>query len=181
MPAVPGAALPARLPRHPARRLPLEQAFGPQCLYVLRAAVQAYAAATGMPGARAEDVKLAVHELAANAIQHGTGHGRLRMWQQNGSLHCQVDDDGPRGPAAQDPAGPGGNAAARWPRVRPHGLWLVYSLADQVTITSGTARTRAIAVFTVPAGHGVDGKASRGRSGRADAGGDHAVGDGRPR
>jgi anti-sigma regulatory factor (Ser/Thr protein kinase) len=128
----------------------LEQAFGPGSLSALRTAVQAQAAEAGMPEGRADDFTLAVHELAANAILHGAGHGRLLMWQQDGMLHGQVDDDGPPGLARQDPAGPGENAAARWPRAQPHGLWLVRILADQVTIMSGAAGTRAAVAFALP-------------------------------
>jgi anti-sigma regulatory factor (Ser/Thr protein kinase) len=43
---------------------------------------------------RARDAMLAVHELAANAVRHGAGRGRLRMWSQEGALCCQVRDGG---------------------------------------------------------------------------------------
>jgi anti-sigma regulatory factor (Ser/Thr protein kinase) len=128
----------------------LEQPFGPLTLSALRAAVRTHAADAGMPEARADDLTLAAHELAANAIQHGAGHGRLLLWDHDGMLHCQVEDDGPPGRARQDPAGPGENAAARWPRAQPHGLWLVRALADQMTIMSGIAGTRAAVAFTLP-------------------------------
>ena len=48
-------------------------------LYALRAAVQAHAAGPACRGPGRE-VVLAVHELAANAIAHGAGHGHLRLW-----------------------------------------------------------------------------------------------------
>ena len=59
------------------------------------------------------DVVLAVHELAANAIRHGAGVGRLRVWNLVRELCCQVDDgDPPRseGPA-RHPAGSATSAA----------------------------------------------------------------------
>ena len=46
----------------------------------LREAVLAHATAAGMPEARAADVMLVVHELAANAVRHGAGASHLRMW-----------------------------------------------------------------------------------------------------
>jgi anti-sigma regulatory factor (Ser/Thr protein kinase) len=128
----------------------LEQAFGPGSLPALRAAVHAHAARAGMPKARADDLTLAAHELAVNAIQHGAGHGRLLMWHQDGMLHCQVEDDGPARQARRDPAGPGQNQAAQWPRRQPHGLWLARALADQMTIMSGPSGTRAAVAFTLP-------------------------------
>jgi hypothetical protein len=46
-------------------------------------------------------------------------------------------------------AGDGENLADRWPVARPHGLWLVWALADQVSITSGPGGTRASVVFAL--------------------------------
>jgi anti-sigma B factor antagonist len=87
--------------------------------------------------------------LILESTQHGAGHGRLLMWRQGGMLVCQVEDAGPRARPGQGPAAPGGNAAARWPRTHPHGLWLVGVQADQLTITSGSTGTRATAAFTL--------------------------------
>lgn len=128
----------------------LDQAFGRRDLHALRAAVRAHAIQAGMPGHRADDLTLVVHELAANAVQHGAGHGRLLMWHYDGTLHCRVDDDGPPGRAGQDPACAAPDEAAGWPCAQPHGLWLVRALAEQVTITSGRAGTQAAAAFAPP-------------------------------
>ena len=73
----------------------LDLAFDSGTLDALRAGVKAHACAAGLPGARAEDVVLAVHELAANAVGHGAGAGRLRIWKLAGSLQCQVCRAGP--------------------------------------------------------------------------------------
>jgi anti-sigma regulatory factor (Ser/Thr protein kinase) len=127
----------------------LEQAFGLRTLFALRAAVHAHAVKAGLPEARADDLTLVVHELAANAIQHGAGHGRLLMWHQDGMLACRIEDDGPSPQPGPDLAAPGGNTAAQWPRTQPHGLWLVRALADRMTITSGPGGTRATAAFTL--------------------------------
>jgi hypothetical protein len=55
----------------------LEQAFDRDSLYALRSAVAAHAAEAGLPRQRVYDVVVAdVHELAANAVRHGAGHGR---------------------------------------------------------------------------------------------------------
>jgi anti-sigma regulatory factor (Ser/Thr protein kinase) len=53
----------------------LDQEFGETTLRVLRETVPAHATDAGMPEGRALDVMLAVHELAANAVEHGGGPG----------------------------------------------------------------------------------------------------------
>ena len=73
----------------------LDQEFGETTLRVLRETVLAHATAAGMPAGRALDVMLAVHELAANAVEHGGGTGRLRMSVTNRELICHVSDPGP--------------------------------------------------------------------------------------
>jgi anti-sigma regulatory factor (Ser/Thr protein kinase) len=126
-------------------RLTLDQAFDSGTLYALRAAVQAHAIQAGMPENRTDDLVIAVHELAANAVRHGAGAGRLRMWERDGALHCQVEDGG--SPASGRDAGPGGNMADRWPFLQGHGLWLVRLVADQISVFSGADGTRATIVF----------------------------------
>ena len=113
----------------------LEVEFAAGSLYLLRQAV-----AAGMGEARAQDVVLAVNELASNAIRHGAGRGRLRMWDQDGAVCCQVEDAGraPRGGRPGAGAGPG---AAGWPYVHGHGLWVVRLLADQMSAVSGPRGT----------------------------------------
>jgi anti-sigma regulatory factor (Ser/Thr protein kinase) len=99
-----------------------------------------------MPERRTDDVVIAIHELAANVVQHGAGRGRLRMWQVPGALRFQVDD-GAR-PASLNGAGP--NAADHWPYLKGHGLWLVREVADRMSVISGPGGTRAHVMFTLP-------------------------------
>jgi anti-sigma regulatory factor (Ser/Thr protein kinase) len=82
----------------------LDQEFDSGTLYALRAAVQAHAGQAGLSEDRVGEVVLAIHELAANAIAHGAGHGRLRMWERADALSCEVVDAGPVG--AGRPTGP---------------------------------------------------------------------------
>jgi len=149
----------------------LDQEFDSGTLYALRAAVQAHASRAGLSEDRVGEVVLAVHELAANAIAHGAGHGRLRMWDLAGALSCEIVDAGPAGPgsapspagagSAPSPAGPGaasspGEAGGPpavvdpWPAVDGHGLWLVQHVADQLDLRSGLRGTRAIVTFALP-------------------------------
>ena len=135
----------------------LDQDFDSGTLYALRAAVQAHADRIGLPENRVSEVVLAVHELAANAIAHGAGHGRLRMWEQAGALNCEIADSGPVGagrptgpsPGAGRPSVPS-EAAAPWPAADGHGLWLVRQVADQLDLRSGPRGTRAVVTFALP-------------------------------
>src|SRR5580704_18414037 len=72
----------------------LDQAFDAGSLYALRAAVAAHASQAGLAPGRADDLVIAVHELAANAVRHGAGHGRLRIWRSDHALLCEISDDG---------------------------------------------------------------------------------------
>jgi len=121
-----GAAEPAELDRE----------FNSASLAGLREAVLAFAAASGMSRGRATDVMLAVHELAANAVRHGPGHGRLRMRVTARTLRCEVSD-------------PGQASAGRWQVKEGHGLWLVGKTADHVSVTSGPEGSRITLRFAL--------------------------------
>ena len=126
----------------------LNRAFDADTLSGLRKAVLAEAAAAGMPRDRATDVMLAVHELAANAVRHGAGAGRLAMHVRDGRLYCQVSDVGPVSAGGQ--AVRGGAAARAWPVQRGHGLWIVQAAADQMSVASGSDGSQVTAVFILP-------------------------------
>jgi len=142
----------------------LDLAFDSGTLDVLRAGVKAHACQAGLPEARAEDVVLVVHELAANAVSHGAGTGRLRIWKLAGALHCQVEDGEPlaSGHPGELPGHAGGEEADagdasgqtaehRLPSRPGHGLWLVRQVADRMRILSGARGTRATVAFDLPA------------------------------
>jgi anti-sigma regulatory factor (Ser/Thr protein kinase) len=152
-----------------AQALLLDQEFDSGTLYALRAAVQAHAGQAGLSEDRTGEMVLAIHELAANAIAHGAGHGRLRMWERAGALSCEIVDAGPvgagrpTGPSpgrAGRPTGPSPGRAGRpsgpheaadpWPAADGHGLWLVRKVADQLDLRSGPRGTRAVVTFALP-------------------------------
>ncbi len=124
----------------------LEQPFNSSALYLLRATVAAHAGGAGLSPQQTYDVVAAAHELAANAVLHGAGHGQLRLWADQTFLYCQVTDDGPARSGDQPPAG-----AAAWPRERGHGLWLIDIITDQFSIDHGQAGTTATAAFALAA------------------------------
>jgi len=138
--------------------LPFAQEFNARSLYALRSAVAAHAVAAGLSRHRVYDVTAAAHELAANAVLHGAGHGSLRLWAQGAYLYCAVADDGPAG-NSDGPAAPADRAraadGAAWPVVHGHGLWIVGEIADDVRVDRGHAGTIITARFAIhPDGDG---------------------------
>jgi anti-sigma regulatory factor (Ser/Thr protein kinase) len=117
--------------------LALDQAFDGDSLYALRAAVAAHGSQAGLSEGRTRDLVLAVHELAANAVRHGAGQGRLRLWAARDAVRCEVTDEG----------APGEADAARWRAEPGHGLWLVRRIADSASVQSGASGTVAAVIF----------------------------------
>ena len=115
----------------------LDQAFDGDSLYTLRAAVAAHGSQAGLSDGRTRDLVLAVHELAANAVRHGAGQGRLRLWAAHDTVRCEVTDEG--APDAAD--------AALWQAEPGHGLWLVRRIADAASVRSGASGTIAAVIF----------------------------------
>ncbi|MEW9548594.1 ATP-binding protein [Nonomuraea sp. NPDC050783] len=112
-------------------------AFGRGRITFLRRTVTEHAAYEGLSGRRLEDFVLAVNEITTNAVVHGGGHGRLRLWSQAGRLWCEVADEGPGLPPGwmgdlRPPAGFAGGG---------RGLWLTWMLCDHITIVSGPRGT----------------------------------------
>jgi anti-sigma regulatory factor (Ser/Thr protein kinase) len=139
----------------------LDTTFDSGTLHVLRADVQAHASRAGFPDHRVEDMVLAIHELAANAVLHGAGAGRLRIWDLAGALHCQVDDGAlasgdpvapgaghEDGEATQTESPPSPSALGSWWATPGHGLWVVQKIADQFRVTFGAHGTSAMVTFS---------------------------------
>jgi anti-sigma regulatory factor (Ser/Thr protein kinase) len=118
----------------------LDLEFDSGTLSGLRAEVHVYALLAGLPEGRAADAVLAVHELAANAVRHGAGAGRLRIWSVAGGMHCRVDDGHPPASSAE--------SAYSWPVKPGQGLWLARQVADRMQILSCAGGTRAMVTFT---------------------------------
>jgi len=123
----------------------LDQIFDGDSLYALRAAAAAHALEAGVSQGRVGDLVIAVHELAANAVRHGSGHGRLRVWVSDQTVHCLVTDDG--APPTSDP-GVQARDPAQWRTDHGHGLWVIRQLADQLSLDSGPHGTSAAVSFS---------------------------------
>lgn len=120
----------------PGPRPRFEAELTAQALAGLRSIVRHHALDSGVSPARAEDLVLAVNELATNSVSYAGG-GRLRLWQEATSLVCEVEDRG----RLHDPL---------VGRLRPpldqrdgRGLWLVHQLCDLVQLRSSPAGTVA--------------------------------------
>ncbi len=135
----------------------LDQQFDKGTLHVVRETVLTRAIAAGMGGDRATDVMIAVHEIAANAVRHGGGTGRIHLQVTRGELVIQVSDPGP---ASLDGRGRAGSTGERHPSVPPalpqpwpfqpgHGLWLARQVAARSSVDSGPAGSRVTVAFTV--------------------------------
>ena len=144
----------------------LDQAFDAGSLYALRAAVAAHATQAGLAPGRADDLVIAVHELAANAVRHGAGHGRLRIWRSDQALHCEISDDGlpepqqppepqrqraPSAAKAKPPEPQEAPDAPQWRTEPGHGLSLVRQVADHTSLRSGRNGTSATISFALAA------------------------------
>ena len=123
----------------------LDLTFDSGGLSVLRAEIWVCAGQAGLPEERVADVILAVHELAANAVCHGGGKGRLRVRNLAEALHCQVDDGDLI--ASGDPAAQPDSL----PELPDHGLWVARRVADQMQTLSSPGGTRVTITFVLPA------------------------------
>ena len=96
----------------------------------VRALVLQQARAAGLTEGRANDLVLAVSEVAANTLRHTRSSGALAIWHDADEVVCEIHDEGritdplagQRRPAADASGG--------------HGLWLVRQVCDLVELTS---------------------------------------------
>jgi anti-sigma regulatory factor (Ser/Thr protein kinase) len=112
-------------------RLLLDVPFSPSELVSLRPSVAAHASEAGMDDHQVNVLVFIAYELATNAVHHGGGHGRLRLWRNTTDVLCEVSDEGPGLPEemktpVQPPLG----------ATKGRGLWLVYTFADTFTVSA---------------------------------------------
>lgn len=97
----------------------------------VRVLVREQARKAGLAEGRANDLVLAVSEVAANTLRHTGSPGTLAIWRDGKQLVCQVQDAGVISDPLAGQRKPGLDAAGG------HGLWLVNHLCDQVELSSG--------------------------------------------
>lgn len=111
----------------------LEQEFTESELVPLRRAVTAHGDTEGLSAERVDHLALVAYELATNAVRHGGGRGRLRLWKADDAIHCQVTDEGLGLPADHPHTPPTPDVGA----VSGRGLWLALQLSDSLDLSSG--------------------------------------------
>jgi anti-sigma regulatory factor (Ser/Thr protein kinase) len=106
--------------------------FGRSDLGPVRRRVTAAATQAGLFGIRLQSFVLAVNEMTTNAVLHGGGLGRLRLWRAGQQLVCEISDAGPGLPDGQvTPDTPPPPEATNG-----RGLWLTRILCDRFSLSS---------------------------------------------
>ncbi len=135
-----GYAMPFRIPSSCSLPLPVPASDAMSHTYrtnlsEVRAIVFRHALAAGLPEARANDLVLAVSEVAANTLRHTRSSGTLDIWHDGDEVVCEVHDSG----TITDPL-----AGRRLPPPDAsggHGLWLVHQVCDLVELRSDSSGT----------------------------------------
>jgi anti-sigma regulatory factor (Ser/Thr protein kinase) len=94
----------------------------------IRRHVRLRAAAADLSAARTHYLVLAVHEIATNSVRHGGGIGVLQIWQEEGSLICEIRDGG----KISDPL-----VGRRFPDAEGEGgrgIWIANQVCDLVQV-----------------------------------------------
>jgi anti-sigma regulatory factor (Ser/Thr protein kinase) len=107
---------------------PVTFAFDGASLGGLRRFVADRAARAGLGAQRSEDLLLAVNEVAGNSVRHGGGTGVLAVWEDAGSLVCEVRDGGRIEPPLV------GRERPDLGQIGGYGLWLANQLCDLVQV-----------------------------------------------
>jgi anti-sigma regulatory factor (Ser/Thr protein kinase) len=114
-------------PKVPIKELPIRSNLAEVRRFIFDTAREA-----GLSGEAVSSLITAGNELAANAIKHTAGEGRIRLWIEPGEVVCEVID---MGPGIDDPLTgylpPQPNQEAGW------GLWMVRQLCDSVEFSRG--------------------------------------------
>ena len=128
-------------PGTPPLAAPYTVSFRADDLRDLRHAVADWAARAGLQGQRAVDFVIAVHEIATNAIRHGSPVAHLALQITGTAAQAEVGDSGhwPLEPPT-DPA----------PAELGMGLYVARRVCDQVTIRRGATGSTVIAQMSLP-------------------------------
>ena len=114
---------------------PDELAFDLSRLVDVRRSVADAARQAHLDDDRAQDLIVAVHEVAANSVRHGGGTGVLRTWNGGAGVTCEIRDAG----VITEPLA--GRLRPRHAANGGNGMWLANQLCDLVQVRSSQAGT----------------------------------------
>jgi anti-sigma regulatory factor (Ser/Thr protein kinase) len=101
----------------------------------VRALVLEQARQAGLAEDRANDLVLAVSEVAANTLRHTQAPGTLSIWHDANEVVCEIHDQGVITDPLAGQRRPPANASGG------HGLWIVHQVCDLVELTSDASGT----------------------------------------
>jgi serine/threonine-protein kinase RsbW len=123
----------------------LNRHFDRDAVTETRHGVAACAAGAGLAGPRLEAFVLAVNEIMTNAVRHGGGYGRIRLWGMAAGLVCEISDAGPGAP----PERFNGHRLPPTTATGGRGLWLARHLCDTFDADSGGTGTTVRMTMTI--------------------------------
>jgi anti-sigma regulatory factor (Ser/Thr protein kinase) len=124
---------------------PDELAFDLSRLVDVRRTVADAARRAHLDDDRAQDLIVAVHEVAANSVRHGGGTGVLRTWNGGAGVTCEIRDAG----VITEPLV--GRLRPRHAANGGNGMWLANQLCDLVQVRSSQAGTVVRLLVRAPA------------------------------
>jgi anti-sigma regulatory factor (Ser/Thr protein kinase) len=132
----------AREPAEPSVRVArdgtlLDRTFGRDDITMIRHEVQTRLRAAGLSDDRLQGFLLAINEIITNVVLHAGGDGRIVLRPDGGSLSCTVTDSG-QGVPQRYLSPPDVPEAFE---VGGRGIWLAYTLCDEVTVATGPIGT----------------------------------------
>ena len=132
----------AHFPDPPSRSVPLPSPTSDAMYHTyrsdlsqVRALVLEQAREAGLAEGRANDLVLAVSEVAANTLRYTQGPGTLAIWHDADEVVCEIRDSGTITDAQAGQRKPAAGASGG------HGLWLVRQVCDLVELTSDASGT----------------------------------------
>jgi anti-sigma regulatory factor (Ser/Thr protein kinase) len=125
----------APLPGPRCEGAPGEVVFAAGLLRDVRTLVVHHAERIGLGPDQTSDLVLAVNEIATNSLRHGGGSGVLRIWEEDGTLICEINDGG----WITEPLI--GRSLPPVEQQNGRGLWLANQLCDLVQLSSSADGT----------------------------------------
>lgn len=113
----------------------LQRGFGAWQLNEVRADVEAALVGSGYGQVRAEDVVLAVNEVATNAVEYGSADAKLFLWLAPDGAVCEVHDRG----RLRDPLP--GLTAPHTSDPRGRGVWIARQICESLHVWSDPSGT----------------------------------------